>query len=178
MSLKTLTLLYLSLSLVIVSKCKIEDKEGLVYEFAKKAVAKEPYNEKYEDVTSETCTLRGWLNGEFLTSAFTDDERKIIKETAVKNDANPKYGTTGGNDTQDKIFLLSIDEAKKYFKNDEKRKCKMIDSDDTCWWLLSPGGYNTGAAFVHSHGTVYDRGGDSVDVTHGVRPALWINLES
>lgn len=42
MSLKTLTLLYLSLSLVIVSKCKIEDKEGLVYEFAKKAVAKLP----------------------------------------------------------------------------------------------------------------------------------------
>ncbi len=49
-----------------------------------------PYNATYADVTWETCTLRAWLNDDFLKTAFTEDEQKAIFTTDVDNSAN-KY---------------------------------------------------------------------------------------
>ena len=77
-----------------------------------------PYNEEWTDVTWETCTLRTWLNEDFYTTAFSKKERGYIAETLVKNEDNPEYGTVGGNDTRDKVFLLSIGEATTYFDPD------------------------------------------------------------
>ena len=74
------------------------------------------YNEEQTDVTWETCTLRSWLNDTFLNAAFTEEEQKLIPKTTVKNADNPDYGTEGGNDTKDQVFLLSYDEAKKYYE--------------------------------------------------------------
>lgn len=74
------------------------------------------YNEKNEDVSWETCTLRAWLNGEFYQTAFQVSEQKKIAETLVINKDNPTYGTPGGNDTWDKIFLLSLEETLQYFE--------------------------------------------------------------
>ncbi len=89
----------------------------------------------------------------------------------MKNDDNPKYSTEGGRDTTDKIFLLSIDEAKKYFENDEARAI------GSCWWLRSPGYSSSRAAEVLSYGHVI-QGGIFVINLLSVRPALWVNLES
>ena len=69
-----------------------------------------------EDVTWETCTLRAYLNGEFYNS-FSATERSSILEITNKNPDNLWYGTKGGNDTKDKIFLLSLEEADRYFGN-------------------------------------------------------------
>ncbi|MCR5204139.1 MAG: fibronectin type III domain-containing protein [Lachnospiraceae bacterium] len=82
----------------------------------------QPYNLIQEDVTWETCTLRKWLNNEFINTAFTDNEQSIILKTLIKNEDNPYSGTVGGNDTQDKIFVLSQKEAGKYFDNDNSEK--------------------------------------------------------
>lgn len=73
------------------------------------------YNEEYKDVTWETCTLRTWLNEDFYQMAFKASEQKRIAETLVINKDNPTFGTTGGNDTRDKIFLLSLEETLEYF---------------------------------------------------------------
>ena len=70
-----------------------------------------PYNEKYTSVTWATCTLRTWLNDTFLSTAFTSAEQAAIKNTTVVNDDNPYYGTEGGENTIDKVYLLSIAEA-------------------------------------------------------------------
>lgn len=75
-----------------------------------------PYNEEWEDVTWETCTLRTWLNDEFYNTAFSSKEQKKIAETKVVNDDNPISGAKGGNDTKDKVFLLSMDETLEYLK--------------------------------------------------------------
>ncbi len=148
-----------------------------------------PYNEENEDVTWETCTLRDWLNDDFYNSAFTAGEKAKIQSTRLKNPDNPEYGTEGGNDTTDKVFLLSYDEAEKYFESDEDRMAKPTDyaiakdiwiSDyygGTCYWRLrSPGDYSYYASYVGSGGYV---GHDDIIVDSspdGIRPALWINL--
>ena len=149
----------------------------------------QPYNTKQEDVTWKTCSLRNWLNKTFYSQAFSSEERLMIADSTVTADKNPEYNTNPGNDTTDKIFLLSITEAKKYFSSDSERICTptayakakgAYESDSgSCWWLLrSPGHNQFLAAIVDTDGSI-DYYGYSVHVDSGcVRPALWINLES
>ena len=147
----------------------------------------QPYNTEYTSVTWETCTLRTWLNDTFLNDAFSADEQSKIPYSTVTADGNPKFDTDPGNDTTDKIFLLSITEAERYFSSDEARKCQptkyakgqgVWTNDNGCcwWWLRSPGNYSYSAAIV-LHGGSDSSNGNFVHVV-AVRPALWINLNS
>jgi hypothetical protein len=58
-------------------------------------------------------------------------EKLRIAETRVINNDNLLFGAKGGNDTTDKIFLLSIEEADKYFGNsgDLNKVRKRCDGD-------------------------------------------------
>ena len=51
------------------------------------------YNTSGRDVTWETCTLRRWLNGSFINSAFSAEEQKQILHTTVTADRNPSSNT-------------------------------------------------------------------------------------
>ncbi len=163
----------------------------------------QPYNEKWVDIMWENCTLRGWLNGEFLNKAFTAEEEKGILLTKVDNGSRQcysKWSTNGGNNTEDRIFLLSYGEANKYLgvtredsKNTKSRVAPTAYAQkqgaDTSssyktaegtaagwWWLRSPGTNQGYAACVYYGGSLYDT---YVDLGHAVvRPALWINLGS
>ena len=147
-------------------------------------------NTEYVDITWEECTLRSWLNEDFYQSAFSEEEQEWIALTQVINEDNPKYNTEGGNDTEDKVFLLSIAEANEYFADDEDRKVYAtqyakdngayvsVNTSASWWWLRSPGGDSGSAANVLDIGRVY-AGGDYVYFAdYVVRPALWITLES
>lgn len=70
------------------------------------------YNDDYEDVTWETCTLRKWLNFDFLNNAFNDNEQDCIIESEIVNHRNYLFNTSGGNNTIDKVFVLSSEELK------------------------------------------------------------------
>ena len=147
------------------------------------------YNFYFADITWETSSLRKWLNGTFLNAAFSSAEQNSIVSSTVTADKNPSYSTSPGNDTTDKVFLLSITEAYKYFNSDEARKCAPTDnvkakgafiaSNGNCyWWLRSPGYRSDHASYVISDGSVYNYG-INVDESDGaVRPALWIDLGS
>ena len=77
-----------------------------------------PYNEAIQDITWEKCSLRVWLNKDFLNVAFNNQEKAVILETSVNNDSSQCYSeneTHGGNNTRDRIFLLSYTEANRYF---------------------------------------------------------------
>ena len=126
----------------------------------------------YYEVTWETSTIRQWLNNEFLDEYFTSEEQEAIVETNIINKDNDEYGTKGGNDTVDKVFLLSIDEARKYFKNNKDRAA----SGDS-YWLRSPGVDAYNAARVNVVGYVGERGVGVHDEL-GIRPAFHLNLES
>ncbi len=158
------------------------------------ALDSRPYNSRYADITWETCTLREWLNGEFYDGAFSTYEKTRILTAKITADKNPLHLTDPGGDTQDKLFLLSITEAQKYFKTDAARACapteyailtgvwisdsNMTDNRPACWWWLrTPGGSANGAAGVCSNGNVNTDGFNVRDVALAVRPALWIYLE-
>lgn len=75
--------------------------------------------------------MRTYLNGEFYNSFSDADRERIIKVTNQNND-NPWYGTSGGNPTTDKVFLLSIDEVVKYFGDSGQRENR-VKSTDFSW---------------------------------------------
>ena len=166
----------------------LDKKDGKALLISKYCLDAKPYNKKHKPVTWETCSLRHWLNGEFINKAFSGAEKALICDTYLQNPANSKYGTDGGNDTTDKVFLLSIDEANTYFSNDEAREAKATrhakyegayasENGNSWWWLRSPGGNIDLAANVYNGGSVsyYGRsvGSGGKD---GVRPAMWANV--
>ena len=145
------------------------------------------YNTEPGDVTWETCSLREWLNGDFLNSAFSEEERNGIITTAVEAEKNPDHDTEQGKDTLNQVFLLSSGEAGRYFRRDSdrvteatpyaKEKGGYTHSDgNTWWWLRTSGDVNTCAVFVLGTGKI-NNFGEMVEVeTETVRPAMWVNI--
>ena len=167
----------------------LEVKDGKALVISKYALDYKPYNTSNADVTWETCTLRKWLNNDFLGSAFSADQKAMIPTITVSADKNPEYSINPGNATQDQVFLLSITEANKYFSSYSARQCKSTDyavangalesnSGNCWWWLRSPGEYESGAAYVDNDGDVEEDGFLVNFGNHAVRPALWIDLNS
>ncbi len=166
----------------------LDRNESRALLISKYALDVKPFNAKHENVTWGTCSLRSWLNEVFYTNAFSTREQELIREITVAADKNPEYRTDPGNDTKNKIFLLSINEVNKYLKSTTDRICigteycyahgALKNSEGNCWWWLrSPGFDQDYAAYVYLDGAVFTSG-STVDIDDGaIRPALWINLE-
>ena len=148
-----------------------------------------PYYEEVEEVTWETSDIRQWLNNEFYTTAFNKAEKAKIQTSLIKNEDNSENGTSGGNDTEDKVFLLSEKEAETLFSNDEERIAKATEYAEksgvyvneekaVLWWLRSPGCSRDYAAEVSYYGWINRSGCDVNSYDVGVRPALHLNLQS
>ena len=142
------------------------------------------YHNVRSDITWEDCDLRKWLNNDFIKSAFSEEEAKKIKVSELKNENNLQYNTRGGNDTKDRIFCLSINEAEHYFGSDKDRLCKptayarkqgvYVGYDCCYWWLRSPGRNQSNAADVDAVGALDLGGYRAYDDNIAVRPALRI----
>ena len=179
----------------------VQDGKSLL--LSRYGLDKKPYNTEYVGTTWEKCTLRKWLNGEFLQAAFTDTEQSGIMLTEVNNSKNQgydKWSSDGGNNTQDQVFLLSYAEACEYLGasfsifNTKKTRVaptafakaqgaytdgreKTMEGESTgWWWLRSPGEHQGRAISVGTEGSLHDR--DVHNDNAVVRPALWLNLES
>ena len=163
----------------------------------------QPYNTSQASVTWETCTLRAWLNGEFMDKAFSAKEQGTILLTTVDNGIRQgyaKWNTSGGNNTEDRIFLLSCAEAYRYLgvimENNNNMRSRVSPtayavqagaiafdkykaSDGRAagwWWLRSPGYIQLTAAGVLAGGSLLN---NYVEHTSAcVRPALWVDLAS
>ena len=144
------------------------------------------YHVVCSQVTWKGCFLRGWLNSTFLNEAFSNKEQNCIVSTSVSADINPIFKTRPGDTTIDKVFLLSIVEVEKYFRNDKSRKCiptayakanKVLTSgtENCWWWLRSSGNEESSIALVKSDGCIYYVGLTADFEFAGVRPALWIS---
>ena len=170
----------------------LDKKENSLLLLTEYGIDVKQYHEKNENITWEDCTLRRWLNGEFLNKAFFDFEKKLIQRTNVDNgqaESYSGYNTVGGNHTKDRVFLLSYKEAfEDYFSDNNSRICfpteyaksrgAYVDENtgSALWRLRSPGDYQDRAAIVRADGS---RRENYVDLDGTcVRPALWINLES
>ena len=147
------------------------------------------YNTSWSDVTWEECTLRTWLNGEFLNSAFTAEEQRQLETVTVTADKNPYWREADpGKSTNDKVFLLSINEANKYFSSDEARICfpseytkargaYLGESGTACWWWLRTPGMDANlATFGMDNGRAHVGGRINNCDDGSVRPAVVLRL--
>lgn len=163
----------------------VQDGKALV--ISKYALDSKPFNDELKEVTWETCTLRTWLNNDFLNTAFDDNEQKRIQVVTVVAEDNHPCSTDAGNDTQDKIFLLSCSEAKDMFESTDDRVCYATeyaisnglwaDDDNSCSWdLRTPGETQVENCGVNYSGIVGEYGSDVNDDDNGIRPAMWIEI--
>ena len=153
----------------------LDKKDSKALVISKDVLFEKAYDDMGSSVTWETCTLRSYLNNDFYNLVFTEEEKKLIAKSKIENPDNPDYGTEGGNDTEDYIFLLSIEEANRYFKTDKDRDCGKQ------WWLRTPGCRQDCAAYVRSDGRInfdgiYVHRSRDIYYDGGVRPALWLDL--
>lgn len=166
----------------------------------------------------EYCFLRGWLNETFYNEVFNNLQKEIIKTTRLDNTArscnpneDPKYygyGDNAGknkyadqcNDTDDKIFLLSLRDVtttaygfnKDVLAEDSARNLKASDfakfhgvsmgntqKDYVTWYTRSPSlavgnqGYTTFVLYRDNKGVINS---PNLIAEGGVVPALWITL--
>ena len=170
--------------------------DGTALVISKYALDNVKYDETYTSVTWETSSIRKWLNNDFYNKAFRNADKSLIVQSYVENKDNAEYNTKGGNNTRDNLFLLSIDEANKYFSFDKKRRLypapyaqsskskeghldTNTDFGGSCWWWLrSPGLNQLCAAVVTSGGDVYSYGNIVYYDRNAVRVAFKINLKN
>ena len=156
----------------------LDIKSDMVLMITENIIEQRPYHDIYKETTWADCALRMYLNGAFYDS-FSSVDRSRIVQVINRNFDNPWYGSTGGVDTHDRIFLLSIEEAVcRYFgdssaklydpkkhqrywferkdENNSKRIARLEPNKGGIWWwwLRSPGRVNVKAAYVHGDGNI------------------------
>jgi len=148
----------------------LEEKDGKAFILSEAVLENWLYNDFLEEpATWEASDMCFYLNNEFLNSFSAEEQFRIIKTTVV---------TPGSNDSADKIFLLSVDEARKYFPDDSARQAYNTNGEADWWWLRTPGRGNIYAAYVSEDGSVDSDGCMVSKNDGGIRPAMWIYLTS
>ena len=124
-------------------------ENGWMLLISRYALDTQPYHNTFANVTWETCSLRRWLNNDFLNKAFNEKEKEAILAGLVSNGSYhdgswitneididswqptmdlKEFGESGrqvfgSSGTEDKVFLLSYREAETYFSDDTARRC-------------------------------------------------------
>lgn len=130
-------------------------------------VAEMPFNNTSGNVTWETCSMRKWLNNNFLTQAFTEEEQAVIKSVTVPADKiNPDVNP--GNDTTDKVFILSVSEYMTYIPTGREKEHMNFS------WVRTPGEDNSKAVYLEKGG--YGMEGEDVTNVLRVYPAIWARV--
>ncbi|MBR6705851.1 MAG: hypothetical protein IKI84_04125 [Clostridia bacterium] len=178
-----------------------------------------PFNCEDEEVRWENCTLRSWLNGYgadanrqgidytgagFIDRAFTAEERGAIVPFRCVNRENRDYGTPGGADTADRLFILSNgevfedgdsgrygfdpgrdhDDPAKRFTSTLYAKCMgawwspVEDYAGNSFWFMRTSGYTArSVTYVCDFGYIYSKGTLVTCSDAAVLPAMWVDLE-
>ena len=161
--------------------CK-DEKNSKALLISKYGLYDDNYDEEYRDfsgyeyVNWEECPLRKRLNEYFINKAFTIEEREQIIDSNIINTGYKEYTSRDGNDTVDKIFLLSGDEAKKFFVSNKQRICfRAYDNNSICgWWIRTTiDGISRG---IEEKGNL-SRGEFTPYFTYSVRPAMWVKYK-
>lgn len=153
-----------------------------------------------KNTTWASCSLRKWLNDDFLNASFSDYEKQCIVTTPLHDV-----------DTKDKLFCLSEQEYKKYFDNgnyyERNRnigdvhiyyngattrnsyaasydKLNFIKIDDTYpYWLRDKDTYydkieDIEIGTTKMVGTMGEiNSGVNINSFGGVRPAMWVSIK-
>lgn len=152
-------------------------------------------NEIYSgNITWETCSLREWLNTDFFSSAFSGNEQPAVIRSSVDNSpsqGHKSWNQQSGNDTTDRLFLLSVSEFSHYFLDGGNYSDRIAEltpyamakgaesgsgANTGTWWLRSPGAYTFSAAYVDSIGALRECRADYPGYV--IRPVMWVDLRA
>lgn len=156
------------------------------------------------EITYENSTLRRWLNGYFLKTAFNEKERDRLIPMHVNPADNAVYKVNGGRPAKDKVFLFSAYEAEFFFPSKEERVLYptpyaaskpliLSEKGSVNWWLrtvgrrdddeppLRKGCSNTGCmtritfnGSIYMNGTIIYTEGNAL---YAVRPVILLGPE-
>lgn len=168
----------------------LKKEDGKMLVISKYALDRRLYNMNPLPTTWAECSLRKWLNQQFLNDAFTKEEQKHIRNMHVSPDKNPRppavEKTNPGKVTNDKIFCLSIPEVLSYVTGRNAAICKATQyaisqggnspRNDCYWWTRTPGNTQNTVAMVCPDGKIYYSGFNATTRYSFVRPAMWIDL--
>jgi hypothetical protein len=184
----------------------LELQDNKAFIITEEIIEERPYHDAYIGITWADCALRRYLNGEFYNK-FSATEQSRIVSVLNKNPDNPWYGSKGGADTKDSIFLLNLDEVCRYFGDSTSKlynpgknqrywfERKDINNSNriakpqgkewpSWWWLRSPGRVSVKAVYIHGDGNIGIQGNNILKgnigdgkCIGGVRPALWLRLD-
>lgn len=130
--------------------------------------------------------LRAWMNGDFINETFTPDQKSLILTTTVTNE-NPHGMKGAGDDTQDKIYLLSKSEVLNFFPElsdrvaypteyAKSKDCTVDPETGSCrWWTRTTGARKMDVCGMRLDGRISSYGMQDVDwPTNTMRPVMWI----
>ena len=183
----------------------VDDSENKALVISKYGLYLGMYTMAEAPITWEESPIREFLNEEFVYDIFDENELSRLIPTVLENDDHDygSYSVPGGEDTEDLMFILSVDEAKEYFPDDESRKCiatefalmndvwvvteEMVKerpfaySEDmigySTWWLRGPGASDQCASIVLADGSIPDYGVFGLSYREVLRPSMWISLD-
>lgn len=136
--------------------------------------------------------LRDYLNNDFINKFDTSEKNSLYLNNTVA-EMNNKYNLSGGDNCDDKIFILSKMELEKYLKSDSDRQLKASSeavskgayvstetdperhrlAGNTIYWVRNPGDmFNVMA--VNSDGSISEEGTHGSQENVCVRPAMWV----
>ena len=173
--------------------CVLSIDKDSIYVVSEKVLDAQPYHKSYSSITWSGCSLRTWLNNKFYNTAFSATEKAKIVNTYLQNGDNPWYGTNGGIDTYDKVFVPSVADVLNIdygFSSSTSlnsiRPAKLTGyaltrisssyNGNADWWLRTPACISYGACYVNYFGCLSDIGSDCRSI-FGIRPALRLSLK-
>lgn len=172
----------------------LNKNNGKALVISKYAFTCEPFNIIFNRVTWNTCSLRKWLNSDYLNSTFSQTEKNLIIPVYIGSDDIISFDEKE-DITADRLFLLSSTEVEKYLKTPAERLARVTDyakskimwqSFDPYahWWLRTKSKDEIGATHVTYNGEINYCGGTIISNSYdryfdhyGVRPAMYLKLK-
>ena len=126
----------------------------------------------------QDCTLRKWLNDDFIHTAFTSEERKHILTSEIESFDLDGLMRKVTYTTEDKIFLLTREEF--FLLNSIDKGAWLLYKDESSDWWLRDASYSAIICYITKGGIPNDANDNYYDdmtaeKSCGVRPAMWVD---
>lgn len=163
-------------------------EDGRILVISRDGLDAQKYHAAFTAVTWKESSICKWLNSTFLRAAFSEEEQATIVPVTIPSVTNPQTGLDTGEDAQNRIFLLSIDELQTYLPDQKARQAQATPyaisrgvSEDvnygTCgYWLRNVGNAPQYASYVYYYGDICYEGTSARSSFAAVRPAMWIEV--
>lgn len=166
------------------------------YILSDSVITERAFNEVLEPTSWEACTLRSWLNEEFYTTAFTQEQQDAILTSYIRGEQHGYEGKEGWSEegaVKDKIFLLSYADIRNMsygfpwfccYYPDVFKQATYANLLDTVDWILRTTGtsfnstsvYNVWGTGMLSSVMIKDLSSAYVTTPYGIRPVLQLDL--